>query len=1341
MASSQIHAIQPGVSTSMKSTPSNAMLGAGDVPAWLFNPHAITAAGDIAQIPVPFNALTAPNRQDPISIYDYMPQFGPDTINKVATIKQMEDNINFMAFMADGWINEIMPLDLNSIFKDSINIATRVHVNYRPAMPTYVPEFTTGKRLPKSSYTTAAGIERYGFAMQFEHGFMHTMTGARNYVLEQIQMAGSMGQFMMIEALNALVKCHTTEAMQQLRRKQVGEPNMENLAAMQGRHWDCIRLPRGLTHLQTEVHAQMQQNGGAATNTVILPIAAQMYMKRDPSYTDYWLAGPSGQQLLRNTVLMGMPYMPGSAIEAYKNTYPEGPRGMSSIPVGKLLGNTIDVFNSSPFIMGDGNTIDSLSRETEMGLYTPMLDEQQFGTPASSAYSSHQRMVGINDFDARDTVKFTLMQAWEAIKEQRFIDGLPRALSNNPADYPANVPGFQDDVHSFVENGQRRTTFMYGDMMPQYFNDEALERLAYKASMQFVPSATVKDPAGAFRRGIDLLKRIDNVGLDESAEIIGELSGIKTTQIRTGIVPVKEFITKDSTGIYGLDDAKYTSLPPGYVSYAGIKELASLDPVKAAKLADDIKTAKDFLSVIDDLVSLGERVFPKSLGLDKNMASDIWPNPTQATTLVELLVGVRTPLLMAPRGSAAKTTVAKKLSGDEMGPAVIKPILDRFRGVVSNTLFGTSDTAKVTVEALKSAAEAKEDQSAAVEILGGLLGKCLTDKTPKKVAFAAPGAFTAIATLAGPLFGALAIAKSSDLLTPDSDMRKTIWTTFMKLIILAIINPAKVPTPFALADLEKFAKEVAAYTITSESDVVSPALTICNKYPALFLQNNNRPIDLKSRLMSGAKILSEELKRIVDVYKADGDDITPKDATSTVLNLSDYVPTRLLASPNLIRQIYEKYKNGDQVPLWPSRPTATYLPMFPGDLEKQMQTEPMLHSALDIRAASSLAQNMYSRMLPFIGQAARISSALQMLSGSDISSDTSYGISAGFTTAPTYSGDLQYADVAKYVGTDKPSESNEAMSFYQGLANNYRLAGALSERDQVVMAAAANLSTNFKTRFATVVTSPMGILQQLMAKLFLLTPITFESGKALIANNVTLPYSFILARPHGRYTTHSTIFTEKNVGNLLLARGRLTMGDDARLQYHVASFTFEAGTVINKPMSLYVALHSIVTRYHGNMGTDIISVNDNYRPGASSYGGSMYVLMLPYNTSMAKKHTLLMTGIPHGLQLDKEYQISQQTTEPSYETAAFTNAHFGLYGSVTGHQFDDQVHEGGVISPGANMVCTEEPRVLYNCDGEPSTVKPGCYVWTGLIGSHCIGFLRGESGEYPAKLHGLKPVH
>lgn len=215
---------------------------------------------------------------------------------------------------------------------------------------------------------------------------------------------------------------------------------------------------------------------------------------------------------------------------------------------------------------------------------------------------------------------------------------------------------------------------------------------------------------------------------------------------------------------------------------------------------------------------------------------------------------------------------------------------------------------------------------------------------------------------------------------------------------------------------------------------------------------------------------------------------------------------------------------------------------------------------------------------------------------------------------------------------------------------------------------------------------------QIIAFLFMFTPVTRQAFEATINYDLKHPCNYIIARPHATYRTVASIALKPGAetGNTLIGNIEVTVGDDTTVQTLRAAIRFYQAAIIYEPRNIYVVPNSMVVGYYGGLGSGFIDPSpEKYDPRVGVFGdnpdASVIVIPHPLHAIPTGRALSLSGGLVAVEPTGRVNKLASTPHKYSYETAAFTVRQYRLY-NARFNDFEYTVNGPGDLAVVPNSV-------------------------------------------------------
>jgi hypothetical protein len=1166
---------------------------------------------------------------------------------------ELANTMELLTFTEDSWYTQYaLPIKKVNTISASWN-----KWEFSPKLASIVPERGVGRLVDSTKTSGSASFVRRGIGMRLEHGFMNTEVGRRSYVMNLRQINNSVIETNNFGVIYAYLSVDQYNLEWEKHNGYHKGKRVSEILDTDRRHWDILKQDKkGLEILDSYIKDRMFRYRGKA-DTYIVPPKIMQYVTIVPdSRTDYYITGPDGPKMLQDGV----------------NQF-------------RTFGEN-RVYETRFYDVDEDGPIDMMKNPAQIGEMHLAFDHNAGGDYTN--YKSKWRSIQIYDEDndkmATLDLRFLLKNAKRHdpnTGDLYHMDDPDVQLYNTNYDKKETI---QDFLHYIDEHGNLQKCDYMGQ---SYLPIESIFELAETAinGMKKLNDCADNSLHIKWRDGINAIKTIENIEYNTEvegwfADLIGVNTKFKEHPGGKGFSPVfglEEFEPNDNGSLNLPESGPLTfPLPPGFANYPGFKTIADAanqgeDYVK--KLGFNFKwfeIVRDFVNIIDNLVSYLRLYFPGSIVINENYSSSWWHLPSAETTFFENIVTKhRYPLWL------------KGGDGDVLGASKIGDTINDKEAASTEI---KEDFGKIFAPYKKLYAKQKKkltdnddkDYMQNLELDGDEVGKIVKETIANTFV---------LATLSGFRYGADADGKDTDQ-TKFKNLKNLIGT-------LAIEDDKHTKL---LVTSDEFIGTIADYISNNSSDFKVSAIKI-------------------KRILQGILEEIETLKKIsvrggdkysVILRNEGNDEGKHKFEKNSDGNFSR---APLTGSPKLFKSI-AKFSEKNDLSVMPSSPNN---PNRPANLTELAETSDLLtkgeyydpkkvhpslrplhinedFNAQNIGAVINVIDNnnkeLYQEDLKNIGA-----------SFSDYDNErfeaSSFGIGktkarnlnkkASYQYGSREKGLLRSSDdyVSKYDDYYLRKKYNrdgntsilrddifEDTSMYQSKITREFGAGVYDGLDEIDDNLHRKFDTpTFKDLFFKVDKNADDDLIRVVSQVFLAAPTNQKNFEALIRYDIIFPWNFLVLRPHQRYETLTLIKTKSGpeTGVTFMGPSKFTLGDDASTQEHLGFYTYYSQSVIHEPKNVFVIKNSFVDGYNGGSGAKpYINQPETYDPQHDIYGdGSIFVVALPrYETELL--NPLSITGKFH--YMDEEVYDMKENDNLHYSTAPFYNRMYGWQGKGVG---------------------------------------------------------------------------
>ena len=241
-------------------------------------------------------------------------------------------------------------------------------------------------------------------------------------------------------------------------------------------------------------------------------------------------------------------------------------------------------------------------------------------------------------------------------------------------------------------------------------------------------------------------------------------------------------------------------------------------------------------------------------------------------------------------------------------------------------------------------------------------------------------------------------------------------------------------------------------------------------------------------------------------------------------------------------------------------------------------------------------------------------------------------------------------------------------------------------------------TTNGKREYYLDVLSKLSPENQKVFKCLYISVIHRDFFAQCLANNVVLPVSIIIARPHMTYDMSSCIMMKggSDTGATYQGHSDFQLGDDVQSKIHYGNYTYYSKAVVTNHKNIIVARNVFSTGYQNGNDCDWCEHN----PRTQRRDGSMYAFMVPYNEFKKANPLRVFSG-------DREN-----------DAQSMTGANF--YARVHGHSgvWDDEMFTTMSDKEDANDVCYVGHHFWWKQHREATGGTTGSYTGVTINTGH-----------------------
>lgn len=244
---------------------------------------------------------------------------------------------------------------------------------------------------------------------------------------------------------------------------------------------------------------------------------------------------------------------------------------------------------------------------------------------------------------------------------------------------------------------------------------------------------------------------------------------------------------------------------------------------------------------------------------------------------------------------------------------------------------------------------------------------------------------------------------------------------------------------------------------------------------------------------------------------------------------------------------------------------------------------------------------------------------------------------------------------------------------------------------RVQVTAGRMLSHTYQKSWEAINAAASSPLERILAHVYDSIPITRKAFDSFIQNNLIVPISFLLARPHMRYVMLKLIKCKSGIemGATFVKPGQFELADDAQIQLHMGTYTADAKAAVIHEQHVFVWHNAFSDGYLGGNGTAWIHPVD-YK-ARNWQGQSLIAIPIGYRENVTDP--LSLTGeLAFGT---SNFPITADGSL-QYSTAPRVNA---LYGFRHAQNYDEYAlapHGSSDSQRSLNVLCHPGHYMMYN---------------------------------------------
>ena len=1216
-----------------------------------------------------------PQTQQPIRTYEGIDQTMrtfPEALRGQSVF--LSNTLTLLAFTQNSFLTAaILPLkysnDTNYTWSQTV---------FHPYIPEQVPHLGVVRFVKSQTQTKSKALMRFGIGLTLEHGFMETEMGRQHYIMEIRQIAQAINEGLQFEALYALMTAQTWE-LDRLRQMQgdhnsVHNAHVDAVIERELQTWAFIQQTRyAWFSLNDYVDRAIETYSTGGFNTWIVDVRVESFRKRvAEDQTTFSIHGPGFMEAMQ-----------------------QGAQYYSVDSSGNV------VYATRSFLVGENTPVNPLESTAQIGEMVRCIDVPDTDYTNYQSSSRDQRIYN-EDADVFQTIPL-------AAKLEHCARFKPDGSLLTFSDLRVNASSLddladqeRDFLHYKTPSGELRPLSLFGQLRPAHFNAKDYQNLARTAFGELARNSySASEYERAFSTIIECIENANKVPYNGKYEAWVAALAAWNTNISTGNAGSNAFPAASGvgdiqsnkngsldmfpTGTDQFNFGNWTSLPPTHVTYGGFKTIQEMYESKNAgyNAVFDKKVAKKIaaaMPVFDDFASKIASYFPNSLAASPMWVSPNIHTPSAHDAIFENLLARRFPsrgLFVRPISGASTqaanfaarlTAVANAPNDTDLETARVA-----FR---DNIAGGTDRLENVSIE--NNFPTIQPSQHTLFSNITGPLELLRTREAPRaNIGLRIDRAAVNIVSVPDSALSAKATAINAELTTGG-------YLDKIKLWMMAPV--ASMPAAAAKAKILLWLAFVKIGDWTS-----SKTKTVANRFKRVIDALDDQVFDISDAAIADIATYTAQLEqanarlnRIILTELAGAEGIyttTGSEGVKTLLaEIDDIakpappVPAGGTAPPVAAARTYNDLQNFRPAPIRIGRSaftgymtTSAYASSrFIPSSERYVHA-PMTQQELANSQNDPIWSQMYSQAgnessdlvnLPLVKNA-----KARLVNGAIPRTASAYRV-------PEYPAVVQRTGGMPSLGADHSSK--------RARQNSSIVGGTMSPSAGPVLVPQPEFTTDnideelpqhMKDMFKQLcVTFDGQIGTQLVAFVFMFTPVTRQALEATINYNLLHPFDYIIARPHATYRTVASIKMKPGAetGNTLIGNMQVTVGDDTTVQVIQAAVRFYQGAIVYHPENIFVVRNSMVVGYHGGLGCGFIDPDPSkYNPSIGMFGdareASIIVIAIPRH-EIIDGRALSLNG--QLVSVDPSGRVDVLGASPhkySYNTAAFYNRRYRFF--------------------------------------------------------------------------------
>lgn len=1186
---------------------------------------------------------------------------------------------------------------------------------FHPYLPERVPHLGVVRFVKSQEQAKSQALTRYGIGMTLEHGFMETEKGRQHYMMEIRQITQAVNENLQAEALFALMNSQTWE-LNRLRQMQGTTANVLNT-----QHVDAI-IQRELdtwAYMQQNRHAWFGMNDHVARavetysqanfNAWIIDIRVDSFRKRvAEDQTTYAIHGPG--------FLEGMQ----QGAQHYQ------------VDNGKII------YATRSFLTGE-RPVNPLETVAQIGEYFRCADLPDMNF---SQYDSSYRTQKFYNEDGDVMSDITLREKLEHCHRFR-PDGTLMTFKdlNIKANLDDEADKKKDFLHYTTPDGESRPLSLFGQLRRKHFNKGDYRDLARTVFGTLARTSPYGLPAyekafATIRKYLDIMNNVPYNSRYEAwvVALSAWNTGVATTNTGSnahlgaegsGDIASNTLRSLDvfpaGAPDFGFPNfGQWTLAPPTHGTYGGFKTIqrlatannAAYNAVFSATAAAEISEAMD---VFDQFVTKVSAYFPKSLVASPAFVSANIHSPSAHDAVFENLLCrpyPSRPLFVRPLQVGEATTVEQAVTTMYAGNTADKTAIQGATIGVAGVFAQQDRPREQITEALYPSIQASltalfRNVTGELEVLpAGATGRATIGLAIN--AAAAPNNVNIVA--APNSTPTPKAANLSTLLTPANLNRLKLWMMTPADSVEAAAAKAKILLFLACIDTSSW-KENS--TNTKIVDAYARALDALDSWvgPIAGFASEGA---LSQALVAANSRLANEITSYFERRQNSFVAVTGK-TFNDIFPEIDKIARKNAATRGAARPTQPTGRTYDDVQNFRAAPVrigrVAYLTWLSTDVYgssrflpggERFAHEPLSQQEFILATdpSSKVASNQWgSNYADSDGGSADllnlplIANAITRLSRGNVGAPYApYSAPEYSTRAPRYGGGMPSIN----------GEASSKRSRYGGMSYDSDIVGnSRSPKTTAVPAPEFHsddllqeLPNHMKKMFSELCSDYEGELgTQIVAIMFMFTPVTRQALEATITYDLLHPFDYIIARPHATYRTVASIALQpgEQTGNTLIGNVQVTVSNDNTVQVLQAAIRFYQTAIIKEPKNIYVVPNSMVVGYYHGLGAGFISPDhEKYDPRVGVFGetrdASIIVIALPRHERIVGKALALSGRLLAVEPTGRTSAIGSSPRKYSYNTAAFYIRLYRFY-MTRWNDFEYTVSGPGDLDLVPNTVC------------------------------------------------------